>query len=336
MLSIGDLARHARVSVRMLRHYDAEGLVRPQHVDATTGYRWYSASQVGRVNTLVALKGLGFTLAQCRVILDEQVSVEQLRGMLRLRQSELEQQIKTDTQRLQEVGRRLRSIERGLTMTNDTLEIKPLPALRVVQVSAEVNDTTEIGHAISPLFDTLKERLAAAGVTVKGGGIRTYYGRPDGSKIDIAAAIPHTGDIGALEGVEIVDLPAETMGASVIHRGPAADIADAWYTLDVALEARGLTSHGLHRQIYLDTPQDSPHPAIELQCPVRKDPCQDTDEGRSGSAALPARTRGLGRADAAHLERRPPAPQPCHGRLPRDRADHHRGQSALPRDRPAP
>jgi DNA-binding transcriptional MerR regulator len=29
MLTIGDFARHGQVSVRMLRHYDATGLLRP-------------------------------------------------------------------------------------------------------------------------------------------------------------------------------------------------------------------------------------------------------------------------------------------------------------------
>jgi DNA-binding transcriptional MerR regulator len=33
MLSIGHFARHGRVSVRMLRHYDAIGLLQPAYVD---------------------------------------------------------------------------------------------------------------------------------------------------------------------------------------------------------------------------------------------------------------------------------------------------------------
>ncbi|MGK8552912.1 MerR family DNA-binding transcriptional regulator [Nocardia gipuzkoensis] len=45
MFSIGDFARHGRVSVRMLRHYDAIGLLRPDRVDATSGYRYYEAGQ---------------------------------------------------------------------------------------------------------------------------------------------------------------------------------------------------------------------------------------------------------------------------------------------------
>ena len=111
MLSIGDFARHGRVSVRMLRHYDAIGLLRPAFVDQETGYRSYDAGQLSRLNRIVALKCLGFTLEQVRYILDE-VSVEELRGMLRLRQAELQSQIASDTVRLAQVAARLRIIER--------------------------------------------------------------------------------------------------------------------------------------------------------------------------------------------------------------------------------
>jgi hypothetical protein len=45
MFTIGDFARHGRVSVRMLRHYDAIGLLRPARVDPASGYRFYAAAQ---------------------------------------------------------------------------------------------------------------------------------------------------------------------------------------------------------------------------------------------------------------------------------------------------
>src|SRR5690242_15945927 len=90
MFTIGDFARHGRVSVRMLHHYDAIGLLRPARVDPASGYRFYEAGQLARLNRITALKDLGFTLRQVREILDEQVSAAELRGMLRLRQAELE------------------------------------------------------------------------------------------------------------------------------------------------------------------------------------------------------------------------------------------------------
>lgn len=268
-MTIGDLAREARVSVRMLRHYDALGLVTPVRVDERTGYRWYAPSQVGRVNAVIALKELGFTLEQCREMLDDRVSIERLGDLLRMRQAELSEQIATDTARLAEVDRRLRSIERGLDMTNRTLHIKALPAMRIAQVSAEVNDTSEIGSVVGPLFETLKERLATAGVRVEGHGIRTYYGRPDGARIDVAAALPVDDEVGPIEGVEIVELPAEELAAAVIHRGPAGEVADAWQTFDVATDEQGLLPFGIHRQVFLETPDDADTWVVELQCPVR-------------------------------------------------------------------
>jgi DNA-binding transcriptional MerR regulator len=90
MFTIGDFARHGQVPVRMLRHYDATGLLRPARVDPASSYRFYEASQLARLNRIIALKDLGFTLEQVRTMLDQQVSAEQLRGMLRLRQAELQ------------------------------------------------------------------------------------------------------------------------------------------------------------------------------------------------------------------------------------------------------
>jgi hypothetical protein len=64
MFTIGEFARHGRVSVRMLRHYDAIGLLRPACVDPGSGYRFYQASQLAELNRVIALKDLGFTLPQ--------------------------------------------------------------------------------------------------------------------------------------------------------------------------------------------------------------------------------------------------------------------------------
>src|SRR5437016_14577064 len=84
MFSIGDFAGLGRVSVRMLRHYDAIGLLRPAAVDPASGYRYYQADQLRRLNRVVALKDLGFTLEQVRAILDDQVNADQRPGRLPL------------------------------------------------------------------------------------------------------------------------------------------------------------------------------------------------------------------------------------------------------------
>ncbi|MFF5029846.1 HEAT repeat domain-containing protein [Streptomyces collinus] len=60
---IGEVARHSGVSARMLRHYDALGLVRPTG-RTTGGYREYSAEDVRRIFHVESLRSLGLSLKQ--------------------------------------------------------------------------------------------------------------------------------------------------------------------------------------------------------------------------------------------------------------------------------
>jgi DNA-binding transcriptional MerR regulator len=107
MSSIGEFARHGRISVRMLRHYDTIGLLRPACVDPASGYRFYQASQLAELNRVIALKDLGFTLQQVQAIINERVSAAELRGMLKLRRAEIHAQIEAETTRLARVEARL-------------------------------------------------------------------------------------------------------------------------------------------------------------------------------------------------------------------------------------
>ncbi len=80
-------ARLGTVSVRALRHYDQIGLLRPAKVDPDTGYRGYSAEQLGQLNRIVALKELGLSLAQVRQLLGG-ITLDELWGMLMLRRAQ--------------------------------------------------------------------------------------------------------------------------------------------------------------------------------------------------------------------------------------------------------
>lgn len=69
-MRIGEVARLSGVSVRMLRHYDAAGLVRPGGRTAA-GYRDYTQADVRRLLRVEALRSLGLSLAEARRALDD-------------------------------------------------------------------------------------------------------------------------------------------------------------------------------------------------------------------------------------------------------------------------
>ncbi|WP_432093938.1 MerR family transcriptional regulator [Streptomyces sp. bgisy100] len=271
MFAIGDFARHGRVSVRMLRHYDAIGLLAPARVDPATGYRFYTAAQLARLNRIIAVKDLGFTLQQVRAILDEEVGAEELRGMLRLRKAELEEAMAAAAGRLAQVEARLRSIESEGHMPADDIVLKSVPPVRVAELTgtAASYGPQDIGPVIQPLYEELCRRLAAAGVTPAGPGIAYYEDSPDGEgTIVVHAGLTVTGDPGDGHGFAVVDLPAIDSAATTVHRGSLQGVMPTAQTLARWIDTNGYRSAGYARELYLECPEDVDAWVTELQEPV--------------------------------------------------------------------
>ncbi|MCQ9131636.1 MerR family transcriptional regulator [Streptomyces hilarionis] len=270
MFTIGDFARHGRVSVRMLRHYDATGLLHPAHVDPATGYRHYTAAQLARLNRIIALKDLGFTLQQVHAIVDDKVGPEELRGMLRLRRAELESAIAAAGARLTQVEARLRAIEsEGHMPTNDVV-LKSLPSVRVAELTATAASyqPEDIGPVIGPLYDELFRRLDAAGITPTGPGVAYYEDAPEGAgRISVHAAVQVSAPLqdGA---VRILDLPAVDRAATIVHHGSMDTVLPTAQALAHWIDANGCRSTGYPREVNLECPDDRDDWVTELQAPV--------------------------------------------------------------------
>ena len=270
MLTIGDFARHGQVSVRMLRHYDATGLLRPARVDPASGYRFYEAAQFARLNRIIALKNLGFTLEQVAVMLDEKVSAEQLRGMLRLRQAELYSAIAADTSRLAEVEARLRIIEMEGAMPADDVQVKRIPAVRVAELTATAAslEPASIGPVIQPLYQDLGRRLGRAALVPAGPAIAYYSDAADGDGVLVHAALPVDADPGSGHGFEVKDLPEITHAATIVHRGSMDNVLATIQVLARWIEDNGYQSAGTARELYLECPDDQARWVTELQEPI--------------------------------------------------------------------
>jgi DNA-binding transcriptional MerR regulator len=269
MFGIGDFARHGRVSVRMLRHYDAIGLLRPAQVDPVTGYRSYEARQLSRLNRIVALKDLGFSLQQVQAILDDKVSVEELRGMLRLRRAQLQSQIASDADRLAQVEARLRIIEREGAMPADEVQVKRIPGVRVAELTATAAsfEPESITPVIGPLYDELFGRLHRAGLAPAGPAIAWYEHAPDGEGIVVHATVPVDADAAGVHDVAIVGLPEIERAATIVHRGSMDDVMPTIQTLAAWIDANGYRSTG-YRELYIEVGEDRDTWVTELQEPI--------------------------------------------------------------------
>lgn len=281
MLTIGDFAKLGQVSVRMLRHYDAIGLLRPAYVDPASGYRHYRAGQLSRLNRVIALKDLGFTLTQVESLLDEDLDPAELRGMLRLRRADLAAAVADAGARLAQVEARLRIIESEGTMPADDIVIKSLPAVRVAELTATAGgfEPDHITPVISPLYDDLFHRLGTANVSPIGPNLAYYedaQGAADGSVLVHAGAqvgpnAQSDGSDGSDGGFSVVELPAVERAATIVHHGSMDNVMATIQTLARWIEASGYRPVGYNRELYLDCPQDKDKWVTELQQPLAAD-----------------------------------------------------------------
>src|SRR2546427_9041553 len=146
VLKIGEFARVGQVSIATLRHYEKSGLLKPNALDPETGYRYYSLDQLPRLNRILALKELGFPLEQIAHLLEEDLSLEQLQGMFKLKQAQTQHVIDIEQARLTHIAARLRQIEQEGIMPVYEVLLKQVDPLLVASV-----------REIIPLGDDLRQ-----------------------------------------------------------------------------------------------------------------------------------------------------------------------------------
>jgi DNA-binding transcriptional MerR regulator len=132
LFKISEFSRFTRVSVKMLRHYDELGLLRPFSINPSNNYRYYSPSQLPRLNRIIALKELGFKLEQIGKLLDEKISPDEIRRMFRVRQEEIEQSLMLEEARLEQVETKLRYLEQDLAHIKLDLVLSDPPLLQAI------------------------------------------------------------------------------------------------------------------------------------------------------------------------------------------------------------
>jgi len=270
MFKIGEFSKLSQVTVKTLRYYDEIGLLKPAKVDRFTGYRYYSANQLPRLNRILALKDLGLSLAQIAQLLDGDLPPAQIRGMLRLKQAELQQRVQEEQARLARVEWRLRQIEQEGTMSTQEVVLKKIPAMMV----ASVRDVIPTYGDISQLFGEVFAHLGQHKVSPVGPPLGIYHDEEFRERdADVEVAVPVAGTVPEGGRVKVRQLPAVAEMACIVHQGSYKTIGEAYNRLMTWIEANGYRMAGPLREVYVRGPESGGDPSTyvtEIQLPVEK------------------------------------------------------------------
>ncbi len=282
MFKIGDFSRLSRVSVRMLRHYDQLRLLTPSQIDKFTNYRYYSADQLPRLNRIIALRDLGFSLEQIGGMLDEDLSSDQLLGMLKLKRAEIEQEMEVEGLRLARLEARIRQMDKATNNEAYDVILRDLESELVATYREVAVDDDRIQHMFAEV-----ERYVARYEQARADKppFAIYYDAEYREKdIDAEVAVPSQYSIPDGDVIRVRQMPRMSNVACVVHTGGYSSLYQAYNALLDWIEANDYRMTGPIREVYLrfgadglgfDLPStyladDSKQYVTELQLSVEK------------------------------------------------------------------
>lgn len=275
MFQIGEFSRIARVSPRQLRHYEALGLFAPEQIDPATGYRYYSARQLPRLNRIVVLKELGLTLEQVGRLLDKDISPEEIHGMLTMKKAQIEQEVRDELSRILSIEDRLRQIEESGALSDRDVVLRPVQAqqfLSIRQVVASIHDGFSLMYELHRL---LPERI---GKDVLGNFVLLMHSDGfDTENIDVEMGYlleqesPPTVALSEGRMMTVRTLPAIETAATLVCVGVAHHVS-CYGALGVWIENNNFQLAGPSREVLIESlqPGKEDEAVIELQLPVRR------------------------------------------------------------------
>lgn len=174
MFRIGEFSRLGQVTIDTLRHYDALNLLKPAKVDPFTGYRYYSADQLQSLNRILALKELGFSLEEIARILQEPLTNDQLRGMLKMQMVTAERELQSTQSRLDQITARLKYLDMEEQMPAYEVTLKTVEPLTIAAIREVVPKVEQMPERCGAMFQAVAEWMIANKLSI-GSPMTRYF-----------------------------------------------------------------------------------------------------------------------------------------------------------------
>lgn len=270
MFKIGDFSRFTRTSIRMLRHYDEIGLLKPQSIDSFTGYRYYSAEQIPRVNRIQILRSIGFSLPEIIGLMDKDLTSKQMTSLLTNRRHEILKVIEDEKEKLLKVEAMIKFINKEDSNMKYDINIKNIPTYKVISLREVIPAYNEEGK----LWNELQEFVEKNNIrtTEPCYGIYHDEGYKE-SNVDVEITMGISENISETDRIKVRELEKVPEAAIIFHKGPFEEISSAYHALGVWMSANRYEMNGPVRAIYHKGPwceKDPGNYLTEIQAPVIK------------------------------------------------------------------
>lgn len=262
---IGMFAGMNHVTIKALRHYDEQGLLKPAQVDTENGYRYYSSGQLTALHQILALRNMGFSLEEIRQVQNGASE----KNLLIAKKQQLLKEIAERTGRLSQVESYLAEDKPD---AKDYVLVKSLPEVTIAYMQKKLPDYGAL-FEFMPMMGSEMERLGCSCAEPE--YCFTHYLEPgfreEDISVELCQAVAEAKP--ASELVQFRVLPMVEEAACILHTGAYEDFPRSYGRVIKFIEENGYVICGKIREVYIDGVwnRDTVEEWLtEVQVPVRR------------------------------------------------------------------
>ncbi len=264
MVRIGEFSKMSKTTIKALRYYEKEGLLKPTFIDPNTSYRYYESSQLVDVSKIIHLRQAGLSIKDIKKVLDGYDMVE----ILENRKKEIEKNLENYNIELSKINYLLE----GKNMQNEIF-IKEIPSYIIYYRDGVISDFSKISEFVLQSGAECSKANPDLKCVIPD---YCYISYLDGEykekdiKIRYAQAVEKIGN--ETENVKFIKSEPIT-AVCIYHKGSYENLRDSYNTILKYIKDNGYEIIDNARECYIDgcwNKEDERDYLTEIEFPVKK------------------------------------------------------------------
>lgn len=269
MFRIGEFSKMSMTTIKTLRYYEEEGLIKPEGVDKFTGYRLYTTSQLVDVHKIQSLRQLGLSIAEIRGVLSKSISINDI---LNKRKQEVVAELAYGQEQLSRIEFMLKCQEENVIMSYQAI-IKELPECIFYSMETVIESYDKYFELIPPLGEKVMKKYPDLKCATPEYCFVKYL---DGEYRDKDIHIEYCEAVNKIkpdfDNIKFKEInPVKAV--SVMHKGPYSNLTSAYAFAVKWIDDNGYIISDVPRESYIDgiwNKESEEDWLTEIQIPIIK------------------------------------------------------------------
>lgn len=244
MYKIGEFSKITELSVKTLRYYDEENILKPSYRNQENGYRYYSEEDYDKALLIVLLRKLNFSIMELKDVLTIYQSKNDLPYILKEKKAIVQEQIDKDKALLKEIDLFIHSNRYEKNSVNYQVDIKTVATVFVASIRYH-GKYNELGKYIGEIYKNIKGNGC-------GYPFNCYYEEGYKEIADIEICVPIKKKL-INQKIQTKELP-EIKAIHTVHYGPYDELGKAYKTIIDYAKRKNLNCVLPSREIYVKGP----------------------------------------------------------------------------------